>query len=425
MRKRSVVAAATLAGMMLAACSSTNGSGNSSSTSAPNSPASSSTASWPAPTTNLKGTTLTFWAAQSSNNEPKKVIADFEAATDAKVNVVTIPDPYEQGVQTKIASGDKPDLAFWQPTASELTSINAAQNLQPLTGAPWISNFQPALQNITGLLDGTRYAALVTSPTVMGVYYNKQVFAKYGISSLPTNFNDMVSDAKQIKAKGGTPFYEMGADRWATQWWVQVQLADAAKAGAAVAKKGQPQILVMPKLSRNWLDDSECVDGSKMRVETYLTHDVVPAVDAQLRTKADRADRVVGGMSAGGYCALNLGLRNRNTFGEIVDMSGFTHPTHSGGMTRLFGHRPDLTTVVAANSPDVYAADLPPSPATSIYLLCGTGDHAAMRQMAAVRDELRSRGFDVSWNTRPGGHTYGVWRPGLAAALAWSGAHAA
>ncbi|HXR42739.1 MAG TPA: alpha/beta hydrolase-fold protein [Acidothermaceae bacterium] len=201
--------------------------------------------------------------------------------------------------------------------------------------------------------------------------------------------------------------------------------ADAAKAGAAVAKKGQPQILVMPKLSRNWLDDSECVDGSKMRVETYLTHDVVPAVDAQLRTKADRADRVVGGMSAGGYCALNLGLRNRNTFGEIVDMSGFTHPTHSGGMTRLFGHRADLTTVVAANSPDVYAADLPPSPATSIYLLCGTGDHAAMRQMAAVRDELRSRGFDVSWNTRPGGHTYGVWRPGLAAALAWSGAHAA
>jgi raffinose/stachyose/melibiose transport system substrate-binding protein len=231
MRKRSVVAAAALAGMMLAACSSTKGSGDSSSTSAPDSQPSASAASWPAQTTSLKGVTLTFWAAQRSNNEPKKVIADFEAATGAKVNVVTIPDPYEQGVQTKIASGDKPDLAFWQPTASELTSINAAQNLQPLTGAPWVSNFQPALQNITGLLNGTRYAALVTSPTVMGVYYNKQVFAKYGISSVPTNFDDMVSDAKQIKAKGGTPFYEMGADRWATQWWVQVQLADAAKAG--------------------------------------------------------------------------------------------------------------------------------------------------------------------------------------------------
>nr|QLK00714.1 ABC transporter permease subunit [Micromonospora carbonacea] len=31
--------------------------------------------------------------------------------------------------------------------------------------------------------------------------------------------------------QGVTPFYEMGADRWATQWWVQVQLADTAKSG--------------------------------------------------------------------------------------------------------------------------------------------------------------------------------------------------
>jgi raffinose/stachyose/melibiose transport system substrate-binding protein len=37
--------------------------------------------------------------------------------------------------------------------------------------------------------------------------------------------------ARKLKAKGVTPFHEMGGDRWATQWWVQVQLADAAKAG--------------------------------------------------------------------------------------------------------------------------------------------------------------------------------------------------
>ncbi len=134
-------------------------------------------------------------------------------------------------MQTKVASGDKPDLAFWQPTASGLTSLNASTNLQSLEGAPWVSKFKPALRDITGKLDGKRYAALISSPAVEGVYYNKQVFAKYGISSLPKNFDEMVAAAKTIKAKGGTPFYEMGGDRWATQWWVQVQLADAAKAG--------------------------------------------------------------------------------------------------------------------------------------------------------------------------------------------------
>jgi raffinose/stachyose/melibiose transport system substrate-binding protein len=86
-------------------------------------------------------------------------------------------------------------------------------------------------QNITGLLNGQRYAALISSPAVEGVYYNKDVFAKYGITSVPKNLDEMIADARAIKAKGGTPFYEMGADRWATQWWVQVQLADAAKAG--------------------------------------------------------------------------------------------------------------------------------------------------------------------------------------------------
>jgi raffinose/stachyose/melibiose transport system substrate-binding protein len=112
-----------------------------------------------------------------------------------------------------------------------LTAINAKTNLQPLTGAPWLDKLDPKLRDITGLLGDTRYAALITSPAVEGVYYNKQVFASNGITTTPKNFDDMVTLARQLKGKGVTPFYEMGADRWATQWWVQVQLADAAKAG--------------------------------------------------------------------------------------------------------------------------------------------------------------------------------------------------
>jgi raffinose/stachyose/melibiose transport system substrate-binding protein len=186
---------------------------------------------WPDPTTKLDGVKLTIWAAQNSNTVPKKVIEGFQQATGATVQVLTIPDPYEQSIQTKVATGDKPDLAFWQPTASMLTAINAKSNLQPLTDAPWLSKMAPDLRDITGLLDSTRYATLITSPAVEGVYYNKEVFAANGITATPKTFDDMVTLARQLKAKGVTPFYEMGADRWATQWWVQVQLADLAKAG--------------------------------------------------------------------------------------------------------------------------------------------------------------------------------------------------
>lgn len=188
-------------------------------------------ADWPAQDADLAGTTLTVWAAQNSNTVPEGVIAGFEELTGAEVEVVTVPDPYEQGVQTKVATGDKPDLAFWQPTASQLTALNASQNLQPLDDAPWLDAYRPELRDITGLQDGTRYAALVTTPAVQGVYYNKEVFAAHGITETPADWDAFVQTARDLKAEGVTPFHEMAADRWGTQWWVQVQLADAAADG--------------------------------------------------------------------------------------------------------------------------------------------------------------------------------------------------
>ena len=188
-------------------------------------------ASWPAQDADLKGTSLTIWAATNSNKIPVSVIDGFEKLTGAKVDVVTIPDPYEQGVQTKVATGDKPDLAFWQPTASQLTALNAKTNLQTLDGAPWLDTYTDGLKDVTGILDDTRYAALISSPSVEGVYYNKDVFAKAGITETPKDWNEFLADAETIKAAGVTPFYEMGDPGWSTQWWVSVQTADASKDG--------------------------------------------------------------------------------------------------------------------------------------------------------------------------------------------------
>ncbi|WP_327583969.1 extracellular solute-binding protein [Nonomuraea sp. NBC_00507] len=224
MRLAAFTAVATAAALALTACSDP--------AAGPATPApGDAPAAWPSPTARLDGVTLTIWAAQNSNTMPKAVTDAFTQATGAKVEVVTIPDPYEQGVQTKVATGDKPDLAFWQPTASMLTALNARSNLQPLDGAPWVSTLAPELRDITGLLDKTRYAALITSPAVEGVYYNKEVFAANGITETPKNFDELLEAGRTLKAKGVTPFFEMAGDKWATQWWVQVQLADAAKSG--------------------------------------------------------------------------------------------------------------------------------------------------------------------------------------------------
>lgn len=189
-----------------------------------------SSASWAKATERLDGINLTFWAAQSSAPIPAKVAESFSQKTGAKVKIVTIPDPYEQGVQTKVATGDVPDLAMWQPTASMLLSVGAKERLQSLNGAPWETNTNKNVLDSGGTLDGKRYAAFVSAPSAMGVWYNKEVFEKHQVKP-PKNFDEFLLLTRSLKEKGQTPLYEMGGEWWASQWAVQVQLADATKLG--------------------------------------------------------------------------------------------------------------------------------------------------------------------------------------------------
>lgn len=208
-----------------------------------------------------------------------------------------------------------------------------------------------------------------------------------------------------------------GSPGRAADWF---HAGEAGGVGRRLADSGHPAILVAPQLSKGWLDDSECVNGVKEKVESHLFGDVIPAIDAQLRTQAVRTGRVFAGMSAGGYCALNLGLRHRDAVATIVDMSGYTEPTHTGGLAALFGKTSASAAQAVANTPMRYAPSLTATPATRVWLDAGTGDRTVVREMSWLAPRLRSRGFDVQWRVRPGGHTYWVWTAALQESLPWA-----
>lgn len=190
---------------------------------------------WPAVDQKLDGVELTFWAAQTSNKIPQKVVESFQEKTGAKINVETIPDNYESNVQTKIATGDTPDLMFWQPVPSTLKGFVAQDLLQELKDMPWESDYQPGITEAGGKVDDKQFAALISSPDVEGVFYNKEVFEQAGITDLPQNWDEFIDIATKIKdaaiAGVDSPLFEMAGDQWGTQWAVNVQLADAAKDG--------------------------------------------------------------------------------------------------------------------------------------------------------------------------------------------------
>jgi raffinose/stachyose/melibiose transport system substrate-binding protein len=180
------------------------------------------------PTANLDGVELTFWTAQNTVDAADQVIDAFEEATGAKITVEAIPDLYEQNVPTRLASGERPDLMFWQPSVSTLPFIQPQQNLLPLDDESWVDDLGPTEQSL-GVIDGTRYAAIVTSPAMLGVYYNKDVFAEAGITEadFPQSYDELLELGHKIQDEtDASAFYEAGGDQWPLQWQVQVQLTD-------------------------------------------------------------------------------------------------------------------------------------------------------------------------------------------------------
>jgi raffinose/stachyose/melibiose transport system substrate-binding protein len=180
------------------------------------------------PTAPLDGVELTFWTAQNTVNAADQVIEAFEEATGAKVTTEAVPDLYEQNVPTRLASGERPDLMFWQPSISTLPFIQPQQNLLPLDDEPWVEDLGSTEQSL-GVIDGTRYAAIVTSPAMLGIYYNKDVFAEAGITEadFPTSYDELLELGHRVQDEtDAAAFYEAGGDQWPLQWQVQVQLTD-------------------------------------------------------------------------------------------------------------------------------------------------------------------------------------------------------
>ena len=87
-------------------------------------------------------------------------------------------------------------------------------------------------------------------------------------------------------------------------------------------------IVVMPDGKDGWYTDSI----SSEKNESYLIHELLPAVDAEFRTVTDRRGRAIAGNSMGGYGAFKFALKYSNLFDFAGSFSGaFNAP-------RLFGH---------------------------------------------------------------------------------------
>ncbi|MCE7962882.1 MAG: hypothetical protein DYH05_10355 [Acidobacteria bacterium ACB1] len=79
-------------------------------------------------------------------------------------------------------------------------------------------------------------------------------------------------------------------------------------------------IIVNPEGANGWYTDSVLTPND--RYESYIIKELIPEIDRKFRTKADRDDRIIAGLSMGGYGSVKFGLKYPDLFTLVGSFSG-------------------------------------------------------------------------------------------------------
>lgn len=151
--------------------------------------------------------------------------------------------------------------------------------------------------------------------------------------------------------------------------------------------------------------------------EDALVDRVIPWVDVNLPTIASARGRVIAGLSAGGFGAIDIAVRHPGLFAAAESWSGYFSPLHDGSLkdaTReeLAAHDP--TTLVRAERRrlrhDGLRFFVSSGPSHSHWFKEG--------QTVAFARELRGLGLPVELRVFP--NLRGEWRNQLNAGLSWA-----
>lgn len=220
---------------------------------------------------------------------------------------------------------------------------------------------------------------------------------------LPQTYNEKSAENRRF----GVLYLLHGLTGSYENWATRTKLSEYAKA--------YDLIIVMPEGENGWYTDSPVNPNDKY--ETYITDELIPEIDKKYRPKSDRSNRMIAGLSMGGYGALKFGIKYPERFSFAGSFSGaLSIPTD--GWTFDFV-RPSIKTAFGeANSPtvksnDIYALikDMPEAKVKELpyfYFDCGTEDFLIKpnRDFAAL---LLTKKIPYEYRELPGKHDWKYW----------------
>ncbi len=173
---------------------------------------------------------ITLWVNSASAQPLRDLWSQFEAETGIKLDVVSFPsDGFETALMQRWATGDRPDVMEWHANYNWLVAINPRDNLHQIDDEPFARR---QLDGISASLDGVTYGIVLNTPTAWGIYYNKEVFDRLGLSP-PTTAAELEQVCKAIRAADPSivPLHESGGSMWPPLVMHGQYTADALEAG--------------------------------------------------------------------------------------------------------------------------------------------------------------------------------------------------
>ena len=202
-----------------------------------------------------------------------------------------------------------------------------------------------------------------------------------------------------------------------SEYWDALDIADVAD-GLIASHESPPFIAVMP-VGGKLVHPSE--DEWAGVWERYVVDDVVPWVDARLPVVPTARDRALEGLSAGGFGAVDIGLRHPGMFGTLGSWAGYFAPVFEDGPfahaspAYLRGHTPAL--LVRKEAPELRRDGV------RFYVSVGGnhGDVMTSYSVAFAR-ELRALGLRYELWRLPAADRGHFWSATFPSALAYAGA---
>ncbi len=201
---------------------------------------------------------------------------------------------------------------------------------------------------------------------------------------------------------------------WLEQGDAQKTLDTAIENGAI-----EPLIVIFPDGNGSKTHHTQYInsaDGSELN-EDLIYKDLVHLIDTKYRTKEDSKFRAIGGNSAGGFGALNIGLKHQDVFGEIMSFSGYGHLLTYSSPSLIQGSQK----VIASNSPLTYLSSIKQH-AVSIWMTIGKSDSSAfIEDHIQLEKALDKVHIENTITFVDGAHDWNFWTSYLPEGLEWLG----